>query len=88
MNGTATATEPIPSDETRAVSLARALIEKHGKRKFKKLIQMFESGETLEATGNEYGVSKQRVGQWKKKLGYEQTSFTLRQGVKKLLEAE
>ena len=64
--------------------VANNLIAEHGKAAFNQLIEMFCAGESGTKIGEMFGVSRQRVNQWKAALGIEHISFELHDEIKDL----
>lgn len=58
-----------------ARSVAKNIISKHGKAAFQKLIESFQSGESSKKIVEAFGVSRQRVAQWKNVLGRQHVLF-------------
>lgn len=65
--------------------VAENLIKTHGLKKFVRLVEMFQSNTPGSAIAAEFGVSRQRVNQWKQVLGREQVHFVLNPDVETLL---
>lgn len=55
---------------------------------FKRLVELFQANTPGPVIAEEFGVSRQRVNQWKKKLGNERTTYTLEPDVAELLKGQ
>lgn len=55
--------------------VAKNIIRMHGKLAFRKLIELFDTGLSGEKIGELFGVTRQRVCQWKKLLGTAKVSY-------------
>lgn len=64
-----------PSDIARTV--AQNFIKTYGLKQFVRLVEMFRANEPGPKIAHTFGVSRQRVHQWKSQLGVETTTFTL-----------
>lgn len=49
--------------------IARNIIKNHGFEKFMQLIEMYKRGVSGPNIAKEFGVTRQRVNQWKQRLG-------------------
>lgn len=57
--------------------VARNFIKARGMEAFRTLIDMFKRGESGQVIANHFGVSRERVRQWKGKLGETITHYSL-----------
>lgn len=69
-------------------TVASNLISEHGRAGFQHLIDMFRSGESGTKIGHVYGVSRQRVSQWKAALGTEIVSFQVHPDIQDLVDRD
>jgi hypothetical protein len=61
------------------------LIAEHGRAAFQRLIQMFCDNVSGAKIGQEFGVSRQRVSQWRAALGTEQVTYLVRHEIRDLV---
>lgn len=66
------------------VRVANNIIKYYGKDRFVRLISLLESNTSGEAIAKEFGVTRQRVNQWKHILGVEKVEYTTNSDVKEL----
>ena len=66
--------------------LAKYLIETHGDASFRKLIEMFKNGESGTKIGVIFGVTRQRVSQWKASLGTEKVFYSAHADIQDLID--
>jgi len=66
--------------------MAKNIIKKHGAAKFARLIELFRQGKSGTDVAEEFGVTRQRVSQWKSKLGEQHVSFIPHPEVSAILE--
>lgn len=52
-----------------SATVARNFINQYGKAKFKRFLKLLKDGTSGEAIAEEYGVSRERVRQWKNAFG-------------------
>lgn len=52
-----------------ASTVARNFISQYGKAKFKRFLKLLRQGSSGETIAEEYGVSRERVRQWKNAFG-------------------
>jgi transposase-like protein len=77
----------VPSLIVRTESrVARNLISSYGYDKFIQLIDMFRRGTSGQVIADEFGVSRQRVHQWKHRLGHQRMIFILDPAVEKIIK--
>lgn len=69
-------------------TVATNLIAEHGRAGFQRLIDMFRDGESGTKIGYAFGVSRQRVSQWKAALGKEFTTFEVHPDIRDLVDQE
>lgn len=67
-------------------TVAQNIISEHGPEAFQKLIDMFRSGESGTKIGRIFGVSRQRVSQWRSTLGVEQVTYLVHPDVQDLVD--
>ncbi len=65
----------MPSRNPDPETVATNIVEEHGRRGLRKLLAMFDSGESGTVIAEQFGVSRQRVHQWKQLLGECHTSY-------------
>lgn len=65
-------------------TVALNLIAEHGKPAFHKLIEMFNDNVSGTKIGKIFGVTRQRVSQWKQALGYTHTTFEVKSEISDL----
>lgn len=63
------------------------LLEKYGKERVVRLLHLFEENESGEVIAREFGVSRERVRQWRNLLGTTVTTFLPADGVAQVLGA-
>lgn len=73
---------------TTSARVANNIIDHYGKEKFLFLINQFSSGASGPSIATEFGVTRQRVNQWKRKLGVEHVTYVLTPEVEALLREE
>lgn len=73
------------SEGDHAKTVAQNFIRQHGRNKFVRLIEMFMANEPGPKIAHEFGVSRQRVHQWKTQLGHERVVFHLNDTVAEML---
>lgn len=71
-----------PSAES--VTVARNFIRQYGKGRFKRFLKMLQAGESGQKIAQEYGVSRERVRQWKNAFGKEVLSYDVHAHIGKL----
>lgn len=69
-------------------TVALNLISEHGKASFQRLINLFGSGASGTKIGAAFGVSRQRVSQWRAALGIERTSYEVFPEIADLVDQE
>ena len=69
-------------------TVALNLISEHGAPAFQKLIDLFRKGESGTVIGNAFGVSRQRVSQWRSALGIEHVSYEVFPEISDLVDTE
>lgn len=69
----------------RSRKIALNLINNYGQTRFNELIRMLLANESGALIAKEFNVSRQRVNQWKRALGYTKTTFSLNPEVEKLI---
>lgn len=67
-------------------TIAENIISDHGKAGFQTLIEMFRANESGTKIGYVFGVTRQRVNQWKTALGEERVTFVVDPAVEDLLD--
>lgn len=67
-------------------TVAYNLISEHGRQRFQLLIDLFRRGESGTKIGQEFGVTRQRVSQWRSALGVETVSYRLHDEIADLAE--
>ena len=65
--------------------VAENIIKTHGREKFLFLINQFSSGASGPSIAKEFNVTRQRVNQWKRKLGVEHIQYVLQPEVEKIV---
>jgi DNA-directed RNA polymerase sigma subunit (sigma70/sigma32) len=65
--------------------VARNFIKSYGRSKFRRLLQALGEGESGQTIANEFGVSRERVRQWKNAFGTVITLYQLHPEVERLL---
>lgn len=73
---------------TSSERVARNIIKTYGFDRFNKLIEMFNSITPGPVIAAEFGVTRQRVNQWKKKLGTERVLFILEPPVEAIFSGQ
>ncbi len=68
--------------------VAKNIIKTYGFDKFKRLVELFQANTSGPKIAVEYSVTRQRVNQWKKKLGSEHTTFVLEPEVADLFKGQ
>ncbi len=64
--------------------VARNFIKSYGRARFRRLIHALEAGESGQAIANEFGVSRERVRQWKNTFGQVITLYQLHPEVERI----
>jgi len=67
-------------------TVANNLITEHGRDGFQRLIDMFRNNESGTKIGQLFGVSRQRVSQWKAALGKELVTFEIHPDIQDLVD--
>ncbi|MDC1141760.1 helix-turn-helix domain containing protein [Planctomycetota bacterium] len=70
--------------EVDPVVVAKNFISQYSKGKLKKFIRMLDNGMSGEAIAQEYGVSRERVRQWKNAFGSVVTRFEPSDAIKEV----
>ena len=70
---------------TTSERVASNIINTHGRDKFLFLINQFSAGASGPSIASEFGVTRQRVNQWKRKLGAEHVTYVLTPEVEALI---
>jgi DNA-directed RNA polymerase sigma subunit (sigma70/sigma32) len=65
--------------------VARNFIKSYGRSKFRRLLQALGEGESGQTIANEFGVSRERVRQWKNAFGTVITLYQLHPEVERIL---
>ena len=65
--------------------VARNFIKSYGRSKFRRLLQALGEGESGQTIAHEFGVSRERVRQWKNAFGTVITLYQLHPEVERLL---
>ena len=68
-----------------SLRVARNIIKKHGPDKFTRLLDLFREGVSGTDIAAEFGVSRQRVNQWKQKLGTSVETYVVDPAVERFL---
>jgi hypothetical protein len=72
--------QPTVDSET----VARNFISQYGKAKFKRFLKLLRQGASGEAIAEEYGVSRERVRQWKNAFGEVVQTYDIDPGIQKI----
>jgi ABC-type polar amino acid transport system ATPase subunit len=64
--------------------VARNFIKSYGRTRFRRLIEALEAGESGQTIANEFGVSRERVRQWKNTFGQVITLYQLHPEVERI----
>ncbi len=73
------------TDISEAGRTARNIAKKHGIEKLVRLIELFQKNTSGEEIAQEYGVTRQRVHQWRHRLGITHFTFVTDPGVLALI---
>lgn len=65
--------------------VAQNIIKKHGFDKFMALIDMYKRGVSGTAIAEEFGVTRQRINQWKQRLGTSREIYNISPDVELLI---
>lgn len=65
--------------------VARNFIKTYGRARFRRLIEALAAGESGQLIANEFGVSRERVRQWKNTFGQVITLYQLHPEVERIL---
>lgn len=76
--------KPLPSPRR----VAENIIQTHGRSEFRRLVKMFRDGERGPKIAAVFGVTRQRVHQWKQQLGELQCTYIPHRDVTDLLGEE
>ncbi|MFH1466621.1 MAG: helix-turn-helix domain-containing protein [Pseudomonadota bacterium] len=74
----------VPSTKSRE-RVARNFVRTYGRARFRRLIEALERGESGQEIANEFGVSRERVRQWKNTFGQVITLYQLHPEVERIL---
>lgn len=66
--------------------VARNFIRSYGRSRFRRLLEALASGESGQAIANEFGVSRERVRQWKNTFGTVITIYQVHPEVDRILK--
>ncbi|MEC7240524.1 MAG: hypothetical protein VXW32_04745 [Myxococcota bacterium] len=66
--------------------VARNFIKSYGRSKFRRLLQALGEGESGQVIADEFGVSRERVRQWKNAFGTVITLYQLHPEVERILK--
>lgn len=64
--------------------VARNFIKQHGKARLRKFLRMLKAGDSGERIAEEFGVSRERVRQWKNTFGAVVKTYDLKPEIAKL----
>lgn len=67
-----------------SATVAKNFINQYGKGKFKRFIKLLKEGTSGESIAEEYGVSRERVRQWKNAFGNVVQSYDLDPEIQKI----
>jgi len=65
-------------------TVAKNFIKQYGKARFKRFLKLLNEGVSGEKIAEEYGVSRERVRQWKNAFGETVQSYDLNPEIRKL----
>jgi len=65
--------------------VARNFIKTYGRRRFRRLLEALAANESGQTIANEFGVSRERVRQWKNTFGTVITLYQLHPEVERIL---
>jgi DNA-directed RNA polymerase sigma subunit (sigma70/sigma32) len=74
----------VPSTKSRE-RVARNFVKSYGRARFRRLIEALERGESGQEIANEFGVSRERVRQWKNTFGQVITLYQIHPEVERIL---
>ena len=66
--------------------VARNFVRRYGVARFRELIHQLEAGESGQTIADEFGVSRERVRQWKNSFGTIFTLYQVHPEVQRVLE--
>lgn len=67
-----------------SATVAKNFINQYGKAKFKRFIKLLKDGASGEQIAEEYGVSRERVRQWKNAFGNVVQSYDVNPDISKI----
>lgn len=67
-----------------SATVAKNFINQYGKAKFKRFIKLLKEGASGEQIADEYGVSRERVRQWKNAFGNVVQSYDVNPEISKI----
>ena len=67
--------------------VARNFIKSYGRSKFRRLLEALAAGESGQKIADEFGVSRERVRQWKNTFGQVLTLYQVHPEVQRILDA-
>ena len=67
--------------------VARNFIKTYGRAKFRRLLSLIAEGESGQVIANEFGVSRERVRQWKNIFGEVITTYRVYPEIERMLGA-
>jgi len=73
------------SKEASANKVAINIVKRYGLDKLESLLEHFKANTPGPTIAEEFGVTRQRVNQWKKKLGVEYTTFVVDSSVEEVV---
>ena len=66
--------------------VAENFVKRYGVSRFRQLIEALEAGESGQTIADEFGVSRERVRQWKNSFGSVFTMYQVHPDVRRLLD--
>ncbi|MBX3459860.1 MAG: helix-turn-helix domain-containing protein [Planctomycetes bacterium] len=73
-----------PTPAADATTVANNFIKQYGKARFKRFLKLLKDGASGEAIADEYGVSRERVRQWKNTFGNVVQTYDISPDIQKL----
>ncbi len=66
--------------------VARNFIKRYGNKQFHRLLQLLQEGESGQVIADQFGVSRERVRQWKNTFGQSYSLYQVHSDVERILQ--
>ncbi len=65
--------------------VARNFVKRYGEKQFTRLIQLLQDGESGQVIADQFGVSRERVRQWKNTFGQSYSLYQVHPDIERIL---